>query len=73
MFGDGPFLPGILWLPLFWAKGYDPFYSDHRHGAIKRPEWGMEGHQFYIDGVLECRDKYSCFNVFHGRETCKGK
>lgn len=52
MFGDGPFLPGILWLPLFWAKGYDPFYSDHRHGAIKRPEWGMEGHQFYIDGIF---------------------
>ena len=26
---------------------------------------------FTSTGFLECRDKYSCFNVFHGREKCK--
>lgn len=26
---------------------------------------------FTVTGYLECRDKYGCVNVFHGRENCK--
>jgi len=26
---------------------------------------------FKVTGYIECRDKYGCFNVFHGRENCK--
>lgn len=26
---------------------------------------------FKVTGYVECRDKYGCFNVFHGREECK--
>lgn len=25
---------------------------------------------FQVTGYIECRDKYSCFNVYHGREKC---
>ncbi|HTB52873.1 MAG TPA: DKNYY domain-containing protein [Ferruginibacter sp.] len=25
---------------------------------------------FKVTGYIECRDKYSCFNVYHGREKC---
>ncbi|MGI4833531.1 MAG: DKNYY domain-containing protein [Janthinobacterium lividum] len=26
---------------------------------------------FEATGFIECRDKYGCFNVYHGREKCK--
>lgn len=26
---------------------------------------------FKVTGFLECKDKYGCFNVYHGREKCK--
>ena len=25
---------------------------------------------FKVTGYIECRDKYGCFNVYHGRENC---
>jgi DKNYY family len=26
---------------------------------------------FRVTGYIECRDKFGCFNVYHGREKCK--
>jgi hypothetical protein len=26
---------------------------------------------FKVTGYIECRDKFSCFNVYHGREKCE--
>jgi hypothetical protein len=31
----------------------------------------IDAASFEVTGYIECRDKYGCFNVFHGRDKCE--
>ncbi len=53
----------------YWA-----FYLDHKLNIDKDGKWVVDTIDiatFEVTGFIECRDKYGCLNVFHGRKECK--
>lgn len=49
------------------------YFRDHRlnyDDSGKMVVDTIDVRSFKVTGYLECRDKYGCFNVFHGREKC---
>ena len=57
----------------FGPRDMTPFTAITDMAQLKDLNGVWKATSFTSTGFLECRDKYSCFNVFHGRETCKGK
>jgi DKNYY family len=50
------------------------YFLDHRLNFDidgKKVVDSIDVASFIATGFLECRDKYGCFNVYHGRENCK--
>lgn len=49
------------------------YYLDHKLNYDidgKRVVDTIDIATFKVTGFIECRDKYGCFNVYHGREKC---
>jgi len=49
------------------------YFLDHKLNYDIDGKWVVDTidiKTFKITGYIECRDKYGCFNVYHGREKC---
>ena len=49
------------------------YFLDHKLNYDTDGKWVVDTIDiatFKVTGFIECRDKYGCFNVYHGREKC---
>ena len=50
------------------------YFLDHKLNYDTDGKWVVDTIDiatFKVTGFIECRDKYGCFNVYHGREECE--
>ena len=50
------------------------YFLDHKLNYDTDGKWVVDTIDiatFKVTGYIECRDKYGCFNVFHGRKKCE--
>lgn len=50
------------------------YFLDHKLNYDTDGKWVVDTIDiatFKVTGYIECRDKYGCFNVYHGREKCE--